>query len=35
MVIEASLKILGYHFPSLVRHSSDRNFWVYDRTKGW
>ncbi len=35
MGIEASLKIFGFHFPSLVRHTSDRNFWVYDRTKGW
>ena len=32
---EASLKLSGIHFPALVRHTSDRDFWVYDRTKGW
>ncbi len=33
--IETSMKVLGMHFPALVRHTTERNFWVYDRTKGW
>ena len=33
--LEASMKVLGVHFSAVVRHASDRNFWIYDRTKGW
>jgi lysophospholipase L1-like esterase len=33
--LETATKMLGIHFPALIRHRSAQHLWVFDRTKGW
>lgn len=34
--LEAGTHLFGFHFPAIARRGpSDRDLWVYDRTKGW
>lgn len=34
--LEGVTRVFGIHFPAVARRgSSDRDLWVYDRTKGW